>query len=906
MQLREFLKAILPSKGTYYTAQQEQTKPLRQFKHDSIEDAALKLLDMTKSQSNCYIATGSFKNKRTQADCRAKKAWYIDIDCKPGKDYDSKALAMAALKEALKGGLPQPSIIIDSGNGFHIYWVIAEEVDAVRWRGVAEMLDHAVAALGLNVDPTSTKDSARILRAPETLNWKDPKRPIPCEVKIDTHKIYSYPALLKLFEPYKTVAKPSNVIHMPVPQGMPDDLWAGLPEGKANKAQDMIDQCPLFGEAIATGGKEHLEPLWRGLIQTLVYVDDGEDYIHAISDQHPDYNPHHVAAKYKAAFNKKDEAGPYLCQTLAKHSTTCQTCPYWGTIKTPLALSYGTKGLLPYPYRDGAHGVELYDPDEDEWAQVINYHVSDYQIAQSANSPTYVKFVMDGEQIDSDMVVTTDNKSLSVLLAHHGLSLNDPNLLQMRRLMVAWTQQLRNNRQVHAATREFGWCGKGFHYGGIMYAADGTETPSFKTDVNLYNIFSPHGDIGPWQKCANHILSQPRHAVWCMLAASFGSPLMKFTGATGAVLSVVSQDTGTGKSTAMRVAQGVWGHPMRGMFMIDDTTNLVGNRMGVLNNLPGFWDEVREREQVHQFIKNIFRMGQGQEKKRLTSNITERESGGWSTMLIVASNEALRDHIEQQVGNSDAGAVRVFELYADAIQDTTMNNDQAQHMYLKVEENFGHAGAKYAKWLAMNKDKAKQTVQGIASKLNTDLKGTSDERYWIASMSCMLAGAAIATSLGICAFDMKEFKEYLIKEFLKMRSEKYEEWETPQARSIKLLVRFLHEHKDQTVKSDLIPSRGKRPYKIFKDAFKQPVVVRVATDSAIVRIIKEDFKDWMYERMKGAGYGHVIKDLEKMGAVPIRGSVDAGTSLASSGRQMCLDFPMNAPSFKAALKDWLD
>lgn len=905
MGLTDFLRLILPTTGTYYTVQINE-KSTRQFTHQSIEDAAASLMQINARHNNAFIATGSFKGKRTQQDCKAKCAWYIDIDCKPGKDYDDKKLAMAALKDALKGGLPQPSIIVDSGNGFHIYWVISDEVKATEWRILADTLDVAVATLGLKVDPTSTKDSARILRAPETGNYKDPKRPLPCEVKLNTGTYYTAASLKKAFEPFADKAKPNNVVNLPIPQGADDALWAGLPEGKPSNAQSMIDQCPLYAEAIATGGKDHAEPLWRGLIKTLVYVDDGADYIHKIGDQHADYNSNHTIKKYQQGVRSKADSGPYLCTTLGKHSATCQTCPYWGTIKTPLALAYGVKSLLPYPWRDGAYGVERYDPDDDEWTMTIPYHVSGLKVAHVQGGPALLKFVMDKEEIDTNLAQLIKNDLLATVLANHGIMLNPPNLDETRRLMSSWIKQLRDNRQIETAIKQFGWTPKGFHYGGVIYDKDGNESEAFKADSHVAEVFSPHGELEPWQKCANHILSQKRHAVWAMLASSFGAPLMKFTGVTGAVLSVVSQDTGTGKSTALRVAQGVWGHPLKGAFSIDDTTNLVAHRMGVLNNLPGFWDEVRGKDQVDLFIRNIFRMGQGQEKKRLTSNITERESGGWSTMLVIASNEALNDHIDRQVGNSDAGTARVFELYASAIKDETMNNAEAQHMYLQVEDNYGHAGEIYARWLAQNKDKAKELVQRTAQTLNKSLKTNSDERYWIGTMSCLLAGAGIANSLGICQFNMKEFKEYLIDHFKDMRMEKKKEWNTPEERSLKYLVRFLHQHKDQTIKSDYLPTKGKRAYKIYRDAIKQPAIVRVAKKPPIIRIIKEDFKQWLYEHMNGAGFSHVITDLKNMGAIETRGSVDAGTNVASSGRQGTLDFPCNLPALKEALGDWID
>ena len=270
-------------------------------------------------------------------------------------------------------------------------------------------------------------------------------------------------------------------------------------------------------------------------------------------------------------------------------------------------------------------------------------------------------------------------------------------------------------------------------------------------------------------------------------------------------------------------------------------------------------------------------------------------------MLTVASNEAMRDHIEMVGGSSDAGMARVYELYAEAIDDTTMDDATARHFYSQASRNYGCAGAKYAEWLAQNKDAAKQLVQSIEMKLSTGLKATSDERFWITTMSCLLGGAMLATKLGICTFNVPELKTYLVEQFKEMRTIKKTKYEKPQDHSLSMVARFIHEHKDHTIKSDLMPSKGKRDYRIMRNALKNPPCVRIAVDDAKIRVITRDFEGWLYERY-GATVTHIMKDLKNQGMIRTRGSIDAGTDLGG-GRQMCLDFPLVNPAFKRSLGD---
>ena len=120
MQLTDFLRTVLPTQGNYYTVQITNQGIVRQYNHETIEASVDSLRQIKARHHNAFFATGSFKGKRTQGDCTLKKCWYVDIDCKPGKEYDNKTLAMEALKDALKAGLPKPSIMVDSGNGYHL------------------------------------------------------------------------------------------------------------------------------------------------------------------------------------------------------------------------------------------------------------------------------------------------------------------------------------------------------------------------------------------------------------------------------------------------------------------------------------------------------------------------------------------------------------------------------------------------------------------------------------------------------------------------------------------------------------------------------------------------------------------------------------------------------------------
>lgn len=103
---------------------------------------------------------------------------FLDIDIKPPpKGYASINEALTILGEFLKRyQIRFPDAIVGSGGGLHVYWV-GQPRSREEWQPHAEKLRSAAVQYGLLCDGQCTVDITRILRIPETLNWKtDPPR----------------------------------------------------------------------------------------------------------------------------------------------------------------------------------------------------------------------------------------------------------------------------------------------------------------------------------------------------------------------------------------------------------------------------------------------------------------------------------------------------------------------------------------------------------------------------------------------------------------------------------------------------------------------------------------------------------------------------------------------------------
>lgn len=109
------------------------------------------------------------------------KVLFLDIDVKPPpKGYTDTKEALTVLGDFLKQfKLSFPNAIVHSGGGLHVYWELVTPLSPAEWQPRAEKLRSAAVKFGLRCDGQCTVDITRILRLPETLNWKtDPPQPV--------------------------------------------------------------------------------------------------------------------------------------------------------------------------------------------------------------------------------------------------------------------------------------------------------------------------------------------------------------------------------------------------------------------------------------------------------------------------------------------------------------------------------------------------------------------------------------------------------------------------------------------------------------------------------------------------------------------------------------------------------
>ena len=176
---------------------------------------------------------------------------WADVDCgsdghKKQNYFSSKDEAIAFIREFE----PAPSIIVDSGGGYHLYWLLIEPVSVSddKVKTEIESLNKTLAAL---VHGDSVHDIARIMRVPGTMNMKIPGNPRPCKiVSLNPDLRYSLDTF-KALTSHETITNLESVLQT-LPKKYRDIVYTGNHTGYASRSEsDHAVICAMVNNGIS-------------------------------------------------------------------------------------------------------------------------------------------------------------------------------------------------------------------------------------------------------------------------------------------------------------------------------------------------------------------------------------------------------------------------------------------------------------------------------------------------------------------------------------------------------------------------------------------------------------------------------------------------------------------------------
>jgi hypothetical protein len=904
----DLLDAVLPAEGRYCVFGVGKY-PAQSFV-GTREEVTARAEELVRKRMNAFFGCAKYgpENNRTHENAHFFRALWLDLDCgeakaAEGKGYLTQEAGLLKLREFCKVlSLPRP-IIVDSGYGLHIYWLLEEVLTQREWVPLAKRLKELCVKHNLIVDP-AVFEASRVLRIPGTFNFKNGGEVEVTVINEETERLpYARVKELLGYEPSE------------------DEVPDYLPQKRSTMMQALmgnrVKRFKLIMKHSAEGnGCQQLvhcyenqatleEPMWRAALSIAAFCEDGRKSAHKMSDQYPGYDPDEVDKKLDYIIAK---GGPYTCGTFESlNPTGCEGCPHKGAIKSPIVLGADvaeaesdevvvetTEGVqkyviptYPFPYVRGKNGGIYKKPMEEEEELVLVYEYDFYPVKRMKH-PELGEVALFRLHLPQDGVnefvlpitAVVVKEKLREGIAHHGVVTTGKQIEFLTHYVAASLKNMQFERKAEIMRTQFGWVDKDskFILGDREITKDGVfhSPPSAVTKDVAQHIHS-RGTLEKWQEVFNmyNLPGLEPHAFAAL--TGFGSPLLKFTGLEGALINVIHPESGSGKSTTLYMCNSIMGHPKRLGSIWKDTANAKIQVLGVMNNLANTIDEITNTTPA-EFSELVYSITQGRGKNRVKSNANELRvnNTSWQGISLASANASFYEKLGALKTAPDGEMMRLLEYHISPndIIDPARGKELFDH---QLFDNYGHAGEVYLQWLVNNLEEAKDLLMKVQARLDKQLQVTQKERFWSATAACNITGGLIAKNIGLIDFDMKRIYDWLVGMLASMRKDV----DIPDATPQSVLGSFINAHMNHAlvVNGTIDTKTGLLPMPLAEP--RGELIIRYEPDSKSLFVPASVFKKYCVERQ--VNYKDTLRSLSVEGVYlePVNKRMSTGMKISS-------------------------
>jgi len=870
----DLLDAVLPAEGRYCVFGLGKF-PDQRFCDTRAEVDAI-TQEFVNNKVNAFYGCAKYGslNNRTHANAKYFRALWIDVDCgeakaDEGKGYRTQAEGLVKFKEfCTTTKLPAP-IIVDSGYGIHAYWLLEETIERMEWEALADRLHELCKENEFIVDP-AVFEASRVLRIPGTFNFKGNE---PAEVRVinEVSRRLTYAEMKELLG----APEPKEQVPDFIPRGL-SPLMSQLVSNRVKRFKTIMMKS-VKGEGCAQllhcfQNQDTIDyNLWRSALSIASFCVDRDTAIHKMSEQYPDYDKRETERK---ADNLVKTGAPHHCLTFEKNNKGyCDGCAHKGKIKSPIVLGEeiaeaddedntveieSEEGIVethqipefPFPFFRGKNGG-VYRRGDDEEDDVIQVYEHDLYVLKRLIDPDAGEVVLIKLHLPRDgikefvvpLTAITVKEELRKTLAHYGVVLFSKQLDQMYIYMVTFIKNMQVERKADIMRTQFGWADNDskFIIGEREITKDGIfySPPSIATR-GIVEHLHPKGTLDKWKEVFN-LYNRPGlepHAFAALTA--FGSPLLKFTGMSGAIINLIHEKSGSGKSTALFMCNSVYGHPVKLASQWKDTPQSKMHRLGVMNNLSNTIDEITNTSPA-EFSDLAYGISQGRGKDKMKAQTNEMRinNTSWNNMTLASANASFYQKLGALKNSPDGESMRLIEYKIEP--NNILDVAFAKQMFDgQLRENYGHAGEIYAQWLVNNLEEAKSLIKLIQARIDKEVQFTARERFWSAVCACNIAGGLIAKSLGLHDYDMKAVYKWLVKMLGEMREDVKPPIDVP----FTILGDYCNAHVAHTlvVNGEVDSRSGLNSAPILEP--RQELLIRYEPDNKRLYMVAKPFKDY--------------------------------------------------------------
>lgn len=916
MDKYDFLDLVLSKQGYYCLFTKLSSAKgggARNSFYESLDELVSACNSLSDTDNDLYFACAKFQENtdRTASNAKYFKSFWVDIDCGDKKSYATHDDALNALNKFCNAlGLATPTIV-NSGNGIHCYWVLTDTISYNEWKPVASFLQSTANTYNLKTDPVVTADAARVLRIPDTKNYKSKINPKPVK-------------LLHVSEPM-TYADFKNILGYvdsavgSAPVKSFDALTKSLMGGMSSRFS-LIMKKSAEGDGCAQlyhiyhNQNEISEPLWRSALSIAQFCVDRNTAIHKISSHCHQYDPRETEVKANGC------AGPHTCAIFERERPEgCVGCQHKGVINSPISLgkfiaeatpednivTVMHSGLLqevaaiipeyPFPYFRGKNGgvyrrstidkKETRDDDEEEGSGDLPVRIYDNDlyiekrlVDPDVGESALIKLILPQDGLKEFTAPLTDVLSKDKarnILAYHGVAALDSQMKNIMAYLNAWVEHLQKVSKAEVARSQFGWHddGESFLIGTRLITPDGLQfSPPSATTEEIVKYYTSRGNLAKWVELANLYGKKGNEVRAFALGISFGSPLLAFTNIRGFIVHLSNSDSGVGKSTIQYMANSVWGEPVSTMLTFDDKPLARQHRFGVLNNMVACVDEITDltpEEIGHTAF--MVTQGKGRDRMQAQVNAIRRNNTRWALPVITSGNKSLHEVLQTNKALPEGELMRIIEFSVPP--DYSITKEQADEYYdIQLPQHYGLAGEVLMTYMVNNREECLQLFNQIRKELDERIKFTSKERFYSTACAVSITGLEIAKRCGLHDINIEAIKTWAIRQMLSNRSEIDDIRRTP----LETFAEFITDNINNTLTVNGEKVNGIQPVGIPPRSGN--LYVRYEPDTKIVYVMPTVLKAWCSKRSKS------YKDL-------MQGLKDSGMEFHHGTRRMALGCP---------------
>ncbi len=416
----------------------------------------------------------------------------------------------------------------------------------------------------------------------------------------------------------------------------------------------------------------------------------------------------------------------------------------------------------------------------------------------------------------------------------------------------------------------------GFAYAGVLYKLDGTEDESGVVQTKITKHVGPCGDIKYIFDAMQMISDEHNPGLETLALQAWVSVMLILAGLRSTAAVWGYSQAGAHKSTALITGAALWYAPQVVRERGGATVIGLENKMSALRNLPCILDEMTNDDEIEGVEKIFNRVGEGGQGSRGARNGDNRDPKNWQLVLACGANRSLYDYYDRKKVQTDAKAVRIFEVQVEKKQGAR-NRTDAQTLIGALEHNYGHLGVSLVKYLVTNLNRLQGEYKQIADMVENDLalpeygKLDDRERFWGTTVALTLLAANVANEVcGKAYFHYDDLKVYLYDQFRRNRKwvQAFVVSEGSAQHTSEGWAKVARAWINNQLATDIMHEGTKgRPMTAVPKAFSQPplergypVLMHWVKTPAMLRIAEEPFKETLQKMELGLGVYERLKN----------------------------------------------